>query len=201
MQGELNFYYGPMGCGKTRELLKVLHSKTEDGFHVAILKPRIDKKGEDYIISRDNNKYKVDFLVDTNDNIYLEVCKYLYDNNLDFLLVDEAQFLSTKQVDELSNVVYNLKITVICYGLRTDFKGNLFEGSKRLFENSDNIKEIERQCGCGRKKIYNMRLENGIPVFEGDQIMIDGVDSEYKAVCRSCYTKAKRMIKIKNKKK
>ena len=77
-----------MGCGKTRELLKVLHSKTEDGFYVAILKPKIDKKGEDYIVSRDNNKYKVDFLVDTNDNIYLEVCKYIIDNSNNYSFYD-----------------------------------------------------------------------------------------------------------------
>lgn len=191
MQGELNFFYGPMGCGKTRELLKILHSKTEDGFNVAILKPKVDKKGENYIVSRDNNKYKVDFLIDTNDNIYIEICKYIIDNNLDFLLVDEAQFLTAKQVDELSDIVDILNITVICYGLKTDFMSNLFEGSKRLIEISDNIREIERQCSCGRKKIYNMRLENNIPVFDGKQIMIDGVETIYEAKCRKCYKKLK----------
>ena len=192
MQGELNFYYGPMGCGKTRELLKILHSKKEDGFYVGLLKPKVDKKGEDHIVSRDNNRYKVDFLVDKEDNIYMEVCKYLIDNNLDFLLVDEAQFLSTKQVDELSDIVDILNITVICYGLKADFKGELFEGSKRLIEISDNLIEIERQCSCGRKKIYNMRLENNIPVFDGNQIMIDGVEATYEAKCRSCYKKLKK---------
>ena len=194
MQGELNFNFGPMGCGKTRELLKVLHSKKEDNFYVAILKPKIDKKGEDYIVSRDDNKYKVDFLVDPNDNIYLEVCKYIINNNLDFLLVDEAQFLTAKQVDELSDIVDNLNITVICYGLKTDFMSNLFEGSKRLIEISDNIKEIERQCRCGGKKNINMRIIEGIPVFEGDQIMIDGVEAEYEAKCRKCYKKLKKSI-------
>ncbi|MBQ6494927.1 MAG: thymidine kinase [Bacilli bacterium] len=192
MQGELNFYYGPMGCGKTRELLKILHSKKEDGFYVGLLKPKVDKKGEDHIVSRDNNRYKVDFLVDKEDNIYMEVCKYLIDNNLDFLLVDEAQFLSTKQVDELSDIVDILNITVICYGLKADFKGELFEGSKRLIEISDNLIEIERQCSCGRKKIYNMRLENNIPVFDGNQIMIDGVEATYEAKCRNCYKKLKK---------
>ena len=192
MQGELNYYYGPMGCGKTRELLKTLHSKREDGFNVAILKPKIDKKGDDYIVSRDNNKYKVDFLVDTYENIYLEVCKYIINNNLDFLLVDEAQFLKNYQIDQLSDIVDNLNITVICYGLKADFKGDLFEGSKRLIEIADNIIEIERQCSCGRKKIYNMRLENNIPVFDGNQIMIDGVEATYEAKCRKCYKKLKK---------
>ena len=86
MQGELNFYYGPMGCGKTRELLKTLHSKQEDGFNVAVLKPQIDKKGDNYIVSRDNNKYQVDFLVRKTDNIYFLICRYLTNRNLDFLL-------------------------------------------------------------------------------------------------------------------
>lgn len=192
MQGELDFYFGPMGCGKTRELLKTAYSKKEDGFYVAILKPKVDKKGDDFIVSRDNNKHKVDFLVDKKDNIYVEICKYLIDNNLDFLLVDEAQFLTKEQVEELSDIVDILNITVICYGLKSDFKGELFEGSKRLIEISDNVREIERQCSCGRKKIYNMRLENGIPVFDGDQIMIDGIEATYEAKCRRCYKKLKK---------
>ena len=192
MQGELNYYYGAMGCGKTRELLKILHSKKEDGFNVALIKPKLDKKGENYIVSRDKNKYKVDFLIEDKDNIYIEICKYLIDNSLDFILVDEAQFLNKHHIDELSDIVDILNITVLCYGLKADFKGELFEGSKRLLEISDNIIELERQCSCGRKKIYNMRLENGIPVFSGDQIMIDGIDATYEAKCRSCYKKLKK---------
>ena len=192
MTGELNYYYGAMGCGKTRELLKILHSKKEDGFNVALLKPKLDKKGENYIISRDKGKYKVDFLIEDKDNIYIEICKYLIDNNLDFILVDEAQFLSKHHIDELSDIADILNITVLCYGLKADFKGELFEGSKRLLEISDNIVELERQCSCGRKKIYNMRLENGIPVFSGNQIMIDGIDATYEAKCRNCYKKLKK---------
>ncbi len=195
MQGELNYYYGAMGCGKTRELLKTLYSKREDGFSAIILKPKLDKKGEDYIVSRDNNKYKVDFLVAEKDNIYTYICKYIIDNNLDFILVDEAQFLNTHHIDELSDIVDILNISVICYGLKTDFKGNLFEGSKRLLEISDNIIEIKRQCSCGNKKIYNVRMENGIPVFDGDQIMIDGVDATYEAKCRKCYKELKKTYK------
>ncbi len=192
MQAELNFYYGPMGCGKTRELLKTMHSKKEDGFSVAILKPTIDKKGDDNIVSRDNNKYKADFLVNPTDNVYLMMCRYLTEHNVDFLLVDEAQFLNKQQVDDLSNIVDLLNITVICYGLKTDFKSELFEGSKRLIEISDNIREIERQCSCGNKKIFNMRLENNIPVFDGEQIMIDGVEATYESKCRNCYKKLRK---------
>ena len=117
----------------------------------------------------------------TEDIFYvaIKVCEYKYNNNLDFLLVDEAQFLTAKQVEELANIVKNLNITVICYGLKTDFRTYFFEGSKRLFELSDKTREIERQCSCDRRnKTVNMRLEKGIPVFEGNQIMIDGVEAK-----------------------
>ena len=192
MNNELTFYYGAMGCGKTRELLKVMHSKTEDGFNVIIMKPQLDKKGGNSISSRDESKYKVDFLIKKEDNIYLEISKYLIDNNLDFILVDEAQFLESHHIDELADIVDILGISVICYGLKADFKGDLFRGSKRLLEISDNIIEMERQCSCGRKKIYNMRLENGIPIFDGEQIAIDGIDATYEATCRNCYKKLKK---------
>ena len=195
MNSELTFYYGAMGCGKTRELLKVMHSKTEDGFNVVIMKPQIDKKGGDSVSSRDESTCKVDFLIKKEDNIFLEISKYLIDNNLDFILVDEAQFLETHHIDELSDIVDILGISVICYGLKADFKGNLFIGSKRLLEISDNIIEMERQCSCGRKKIYNMRVINGIPVFEGEQVAIDGVEATYEATCRSCYKKLKKKYK------
>lgn len=189
MYKELTFYYGAMGCGKTRKLLGTRYSKIEDGFSVAIMKPQIDKKGGDYILSRENDKVKVDFLIKDKDNIYLEISKYLTKKNLDFILVDEAQFLKKKHIDELASVVDILGISVICYGLRTDFKGELFEGSKRLFEISDNICEIERQCSCGRKKMFNMRLVNGKPIFLGEQVAIDGVDASYEAKCRYCYNR------------
>ena len=192
MNAELTFYYGSMGCGKTRELLKVSHSKKEDGFGVAIMKPEVDKKGGKYLVSRDESEQKVDFLIKSKDNIYLEISKYLVNHNLNFVLVDEAQFLESHHIDELSDVVDILGISVICYGLKADFKGNLFTGSKRLLEISDNIIEMERQCSCGRKKIYNMRVVNGIPVFEGEQVAIDGVEASYEATCRSCYKKLKK---------
>jgi thymidine kinase len=187
---ELTFNYGAMGCGKTRELLKILYSRREDGFSVAIMKPEIDKKAGKKISSRDTSEEKVDFLIKSKDNIYLEISKYLVKNNLDYLLVDEAQFLESHHIDELSDVVDILGISVICYGLKTDFKGELFKGSKRLLEISDNIIEIERRCSCGRKKIYNMRIVNDNPVFNGDVVMIDGVDASYEAKCRYCYKNA-----------
>ena len=187
---ELTFYYGAMGCGKTSELLKSRHGKLEDGFNVIVMKPYIDKKGGSYIVSRDERKVEASFLIKERDNIYVDISKYLVKHNLDYILVDEAQFLTKKHVDELSDIVDILGISVVCYGLKTDFMGNLFEGSKRLLEIADSIVEIKRQCSCGRKKMINMRVVGGVPVFAGEQVAIDGVDAEYKAMCRRCYKNA-----------
>lgn len=192
MSSKLRFNYGAMGCGKTRELLKVWYSKREDGFNVIIIKPSKDKKGDNCIVSRDNGKVKADFLIGDNENIYNIISMYLVDNNLDSILVDEAQFLSRENVDQLSDIVDILNIDVICYGLLTDFQSNLFEGSKRLLELSDNTKEMERQCRCGNKKAFNARFIDGEFVFEGDQVAIDGVDASYEALCRKCYKKLRR---------
>ena len=136
---ELTFYYGAMGCGKTSELLKSRHGKLEDGFNVIVMKPYIDKKGGSYIVSRDERKVEASFLIKERDNIYVDISKYLVKHNLDYILVDEAQFLTKKHVDELSDIVDILGISVVCYGLKTDFMGNLFEGSKRLLEIADSI--------------------------------------------------------------
>lgn len=188
----LKFYYGAMGCGKTRKLQGDYHSKIEDGFEVIVIKPTIDTKGDNKTLARDGGTLEATFLIGQNDNIYVEITKYILEHNLDFILVDEAQFLNEKQVDELTEVVDILGITVICYGLRTDFQGKLFEGSMRLFEVADVAKGIYRQCGCGNGKTNNMRLVNGIPVFEGEQVAIDGVEATYEAVCRRCYKEAKK---------
>ena len=87
-----------------------------------------------------------------------------------------------------------LGVNVYCYGLRTDFQTHLFSGSKRLFEVADELIPINRQCSCGNPKIYNMRLENNIPVFDGEQIAIDGIEASYKSVCRKCYNNAKKGV-------
>lgn len=194
----LKFYYGAMGCGKTRRMQGDYYSKKEDGFEVIVLKPSIDTKGDTKTLARDGGTVDATFLVGKGDNIYFEITKYLMEHNLDFILVDEAQFLGEEQVDQLTKIVDILGITVICYGLRTDFKGKLFEGSRRLFEVSDVAKGIYRQCSCGNEKINNMRLENGNPVFEGEQVAIDGVEATYEAVCRKCYKWYKKRVKIDN---
>lgn len=193
----LKFYYGAMGCGKTRKLQGDYYSKIEDNFDVIVVKPKIDTKGSSKTLARDGGEVDVSFLIGKKDNIYFEITKYLLKHNLDYVLIDEAQFLEPHHVDELAEVVDILGVSVICYGLRTDFQGKLFDGSKRLFEVADEAKGIYRQCSCGNGKIYNMRLENGNPVFEGEQVAIDGVEAVYKSVCRKCYNAARKGLKDK----
>ncbi|MDD5826453.1 MAG: thymidine kinase [Bacilli bacterium] len=202
MKKDLKFCFGAMGCGKTRKLQGDYYSKIEDGFEVIIMKPSIDKKAEDNTLARDGEKIKTTFLIYPDTNIYVLIAKYLLERNLDFILIDEAQFLKEEQVEQLSDIVDILGINVICYGLRTDFRGELFPGSKRLFEMADPIESITRQCSCGNNKTYNMRLVNKIPSFEGEQIAIDGIEATYESMCRKCYKDTKKKIlsktKIKN---
>ena len=148
----LKFYYGAMGCGKTRKLQGDYHSKIEDNFDVIVVKPKIDTKGNTKTLARDGGELEATFLIGKKDNIYFEITNYLLKHNLDFILVDEAQFLEVHHVDELADIVDILGVTVICYGLRTDFQGKLFPGSKRLFEVSDEAVGISRQCSCGNEK-------------------------------------------------
>lgn len=192
MEIKLKFYYGAMGCGKTRKLQGDYYSKVEDGFEVIIIKPTVDKKGDSKTLARDGGTIDTKFLIGKEDNIYHIIANYLIEHNLDFVLVDEAQFLNKQHIEQLGDIVDILGVNVYCYGLRTDFKTNLFEGSERLFAIADELEPINRQCGCGNTKIFNMRKENGVPVFEGDQIAIDGIDATYVSVCRKCYKNAKK---------
>ncbi|MDE5811100.1 MAG: hypothetical protein K2H61_02185, partial [Muribaculaceae bacterium] len=110
---------------------------------------------------------------------------------IDWILVDEAQFLSASQVDQLSRLVDDYGCNVICYGLRTDFQSHLFEGSRRLFEIADTIDEVKSTCNCGHKTIINARIDaNGDFVEEGAQVEIGG-DERYVAVCRKCWRNKK----------
>ena len=195
----LKFYFGTMGCGKTRKLQGDYYSKIGVKRDTIILKPIIDKKGDDSTLARDGEILKAEMLIRKKDNVYMMIAEYLVDHNLDFVLVDEAQFLEPHHVDELSNVVDVLGINVLCYGLRTDFKGELFPGSKRLFEVADHLSEITSECSCGNNKIYNMRIDNGKPVFDGEQIAIDGIEATYESVCRKCYKNANKKVVVESK--
>lgn len=193
---KLYFKQGPMKSGKTRDILKTWYNYTEKEMNAIIIKPGDDKKAGNNIQTRANEEKKTDYVVPKDVNIYFLIAKHLLDNNLDCIIVDEAQFLTEAQVDELSDVVDNFDIPVLCYGLRADAFTHLFPGSKRLLEVADVIEELKAICKCGEKATHNIRYDkiNGelVPVFSGPQIAIDGIDSVYDSGCRRCYKKLRR---------
>lgn len=184
---KLYFRYGVMESGKTTALLQVAYNYNKKGMKILLLKPKIDTKGNDKVISRLGVERKVDYLVDKLDNILTYIEK---NNKIDAIIVDEAQFLTCFQIDELYKITKEKNIPVLCYGLRCDFLMNGFEGSTRLLQIADDIEELKTICSCGKKATQNLRLLNGKPTFNGDQIEIDNQDNiQYIGVCGECYLK------------
>ena len=183
---KLYFRYGAMNCGKTTALLQVAHNYEERDMKVLILKQIIDTKGDNKIVTRIGLKRKVDHLVkkDENLNIYLKKVK----DDIKCILVDESQFLSRDQVDELFMFSKLRSIPVICYGLRSDFKTMAFPGSLRLFEVADELEELYTICRCGKKAKFNGRIVNGEFTSSGSQVAIDGENEiSYESLCGKCY--------------
>lgn len=180
---KLYFRYACMGAGKSIDLLKVAYNYEERGHKVMLLTSEIDDRfGKGKIttrigVNRDAHTFG------SNTNLY-DLC-----NSLDYkpacVLIDEAQFLTKQQVDELTDIVDDLDIPVICYGLRSDFRNELFEGSRALLAISDKIEELKTICDCGKKATCNIRMVDGKATISGDQIFIGNL--EYKSVCRKCY--------------
>ncbi len=190
---KLYFRYGAMNSGKSTNLMQVAYNYEERGMRVLLIKPSTDKKGGDKLVSRLGVERKVDLLIDDAQNIYDEVNKWQSEKyNIDCILVDEVQFFKANQIDELFKVAVCLDIPVICYGLRTDFKMEGFEGSTRLLLLAHSIEELKTICKCGKKAILNGRKINNKFVFEGQQVAIDNIDNvEYESLCGHCYFKYK----------
>ena len=190
---KLYFRYCAMNSGKSTNLMQVAYNYEERGMRVLLIKPSTDKKGGDKLVSRLGVERKVDLLIDDAQNIYDEVNKWQSEKyNIDCILVDEVQFFKANQIDELFKVAVCLDIPVICYGLRTDFKMEGFEGSTRLLLLAHSIEELKTICKCGKKAILNGRKINNKFVFEGQQVAIDNVDNvEYESLCGHCYFKYK----------
>ena len=196
---KLYFRYGSMNSGKSTILMQVAHNYEERGMEVAVLKPGIDTKAESRIQSRIGLEREVDHLIQKGENIY-ELFK-TKEKKPNAIIIDEAQFLEPEQVDQLMEIVVKLNIPVICYGLRTDFKTQGFPGSTRLLEIAHTLEEMKTICRCGAKAMFNLRMVNGEPVFEGEQVAIDGGDIvTYEAVCPKCYYKLKEKDEEKAKK-
>ncbi len=193
MMSKLYFRYGAMNSGKSTHLMQVAHNYEERGMKVILIKPETDKKGGDKLVSRLGVERKVDILCLEKMNIYEEIQKWQEVKfKVNCILVDEVQFMTKEQVDQLFKIAVVLDIPVICYGLRTDFMMEGFEGSTRLLLLAHSIEEMKTICKCGRKAILNGRKINGEFVFEGEQVAIDNIDNvQYESLCGHCYFRHK----------
>ena len=193
---KLFFRYGAMGSGKTTALLQVAHNYEEKGMHILLIKPSIDTKGQNKVVSRIGIERQVDILLLGQEKLLNNSYFLAALNNLSAIIVDEAQFLSSHQVDELYLITKQYNIPILCYGLRCDFQMNGFEGSTRLLQIADDIEELKTICKCGKKATQNLRTVNGKPTFQGNQIEIDDHSKvEYEGVCGDCYIKLQNKYK------
>ena len=184
----LEYRYGPMNSGKSMAVLQMAYNYEENNKKVILVKSVVDTKGGDYLVSRIGPKRKIGIKLDKNESLLDD--KYItLLSNMDAILVDEAQFLTKKQVEDLWFIAKEKNIPVICFGLKTNFKSEFFEGSKRLFELSDKFKELETICSCGTKARFNARKVNGEFMMEGTEVEIDGSKNtiEYVPLCGKCY--------------
>ena len=191
---KLRFKYGCMNSSKTLNLLTTAYNFEEKNIPFLVLKPSIDTRdGENTVKSRAGIERECVSVTPEMD-IYDAINKYnvileTAFSKLEWVLIDEAQFLTNEQINQLSDVVDFLNIEVMCYGLRTDFKSEMFPASQRLFELADEIEEIKSRCSCGKKTIINARInEDGDVITNGEQVMIGG-EEKYIALCRKCWKK------------
>jgi thymidine kinase len=193
IMSKLYFRYGAMNCGKSTNLLQVAHNYEERGMKVIIIKPKTDTKGGNKVVSRLGFTRNADMIIERSQNVYEEVEKWINTNGkIDCILADEVQFFKKDQIDELFEIAVRMDIPTICYGLRTDFQMNGFEGSERLLLVAHSIEELKTICKCGKKAILNGRKINGRFIFEGQQVAIDNENNiEYESLCASCYFKYK----------
>jgi thymidine kinase len=202
---KLYFRYGAMNSGKSTALLQAAYNYEERGQQVLLAKPLIDTKGDQAIVSRLGVSRNVDFTVGPDEDIYIafstERARVQRTSGLDVscLLVDEAQFLSEAQVDDLLRIAILEGVPVLAYGIRTDFQTIAFPGSRRLLEIAHSIEELKTICRCGRKAVFNARTINGRFIFDGDQVAIDTASTPgagqssaeqvvgYDSLCGACY--------------
>lgn len=188
---KLHFKYGAMNSGKSDTLIKTAYNYRERGLGILTLKPALDTKGEEWIVARGGARRKVDILADASTDVRRAIDRASHDlemGRVHCVLVDEAQFLTPEQVDQLFDVAKADGISVMCYGLRTDFRTRVFPGALRLFELADNFEKLPTMCRCGSQAEFNARLVDGAHVFEGDQVAVDGAGRvTYESLCGACY--------------
>ena len=190
---KLYFRYGAMNSGKSTALLQAAFNYEERGHHVLLAKPAIDTKAESNIESRLGVTRPVDYVIEPDADAYAVFQHHraaaLAVNGADVscLLIDEAQFLTDAQVNDLLRIALLEGIPVLAYGIRTDFQTVAFPGSRRLLEVAHSLEELKTICRCGRKALFNGRRIGDRFIFDGDQVAIDGVEVTYESLCGVCY--------------
>jgi thymidine kinase len=191
---KLYFRYGAMNSGKSTAMLQAAHNYEERGQQVLLTKPSVDTRGDAAIISRLGVTRPVDFVITPDDDVYSlferQRARVLAATGVavSCLLVDEAQFLSETQVDDLLRIAIMEGVPVLAYGIRTDFQTVAFPGSRRLLEIAHSLEELKTICRCGRKAVFNARKIDGRFIFDGDQVAIDGaLEVTYESLCGACY--------------
>ncbi len=187
MRCSLIFYYAVMNAGKTTQLLQCNHIYIEKGFQTLIIKPRIDTRDG---VHFNWGTIRSRILDEGSMCLYIEKVKaedLIRDYKFDILFVDEAQFFRRSDILELSRLVDEYDKQVYVYGLKSDFRGILFEGSAALLGLSDEIKEIEQICDCGRKANINLRRRDGKVASTGEIFEIEKGETSYESLCRKCY--------------
>lgn len=184
---KLYFYYSTMNAGKSTTLLQSSYNYQERGMNSLVYTAAIDDRyGVGKVASRIGISQEAQ-LFNGETDLFQEISEYIKKQKLHCILIDEAQFLTKEQVYQLTDVVDKLNIPVLCYGLRTDFQANLFEGSRYLLAWADQLEELKTICYCGSKANFVIRMnEQGEAVVDGDQIQIGGNDT-YMSVCRKHY--------------
>lgn len=192
---QLYFYYSAMNAGKSTSLLQSAHNYREQGMRALVFTAAIDDRyGKGIVRSRIGLEADA-ALFDASTSFVAVVSGALYDGTVACVLVDEAQFLTPSQVDELARVVDEHKVPVLCFGLRTDFRGELFPGSARLLAICDKLSELKTVCFCGRKATMTLRMgSDGTPVTDGEQVEIGG-NERYESRCREHWIEAMRQVR------
>lgn len=189
---KLFFRYGAMNSGKSTAMLQVAHNYEERDQRVVLVKSSVDTKGNDQIVSRLGVTRTADILLSPGQDLRAALRERDAESGQDIacVLIDEAQFLTPEQVDQALAVAVLDGIPVVAFGIRTYFRTRAFPGSQRLMEVAHSLQEMKTICRCGSKAIFNARLgEQGI-IREGDQVMIDGEQARYEALCARCYLEA-----------
>lgn len=183
---KLIFRYGSMNASKSANLIMDWYGHKANGKSVLAFKPTLDTRDYGYITSRAiETKIPANLIAPELDGLMLDMTKTFMPR---IVFVDESQFLTTRQIEELVEIVDKLGVTVQAYGLMTDFKGELFEGSKRLVELSDVVERIRSECTeCKNEGLMNARLMDGVVQTSGETVVV-GAEQTYKVLCRECYS-------------